>query len=290
MLNAVNFVKMEATGNDFIVVLDKLAELDFSPELIKKLCDRHFGIGADGFIRIIPTAKLKESLNAAKEPGQSSCTSSEWFMDYYNSDGSLAEMCGNGARAFAQRLLDEKLVSTSHFVIGTRAGNKSIEVNSYIPNRSAEISVNLGIVSYEGISKFKLQGKEYQGDRINVGNPHLVTSIADTSSLAELDLAANFAFSEKDFPAGTNLEFYVVDKVNNCLKMRVRERGVGETLSCGTGIVATAYAYLKNFAPDTSAVEVKVLGGTLEVKFLSDDSVLKGNSQVVYTGEINLHG
>jgi diaminopimelate epimerase len=270
-MSKVEFTKGQGTGNDFVLILDSEGTLDISPSQVARICDRHFGVGADGLIRIVPSHLIPEgAATLAEEP------SAYWFMDYRNADGSVAEMCGNGVRVFARFLTEKGLVDLPEgqvLHIGTRAGVRDIQKNK------AGFAVDMGrwkpdaeevLVSARGIDV----PRPAQG--INVGNPHLVVALASTEELDALDLSAAPLMN----PApehGANIEFVVPadPMINNGvgkISMRVFERGVGETLSCGTGIVAAALAtrlWAGADAPNQWTVEVP--GGTLGVRMFATE-------------------
>lgn len=290
MSQTIRFTKGQGTGNDFVLVLDQEGELNLSAKQIAAICDRHFGVGADGFIRVVKSANLPEgSASLAEEP------SATWFMDYYNADGTTAEMCGNGVRVFARYLTEKGLVELGDgqtLSVGTRAGVKDVQRNM------AGFAVDMG--------RWKLESEEVlvhaenlqvsrPGQGINLGNPHVVVALAHKSELAELKLAEAPILTPAP-PNGANVEFVVADDVKNgvgYISMRVFERGVGETLSCGTGICAAALAtrhWAGAGAPNTW--QVTVPGGTLGVRmFPTEDGEhvgLSGAAELVYDGEISL--
>jgi diaminopimelate epimerase len=290
MSQTVQFTKGQGTGNDFVLVLDPNGELNLSNKQIAAICDRHFGIGADGFIRVIKSQSLPEgAASLAEEP------SATWFMDYYNADGTTAEMCGNGVRVFARYLTEKGLVELGDgqtLSVGTRAGVKDVQRNM------AGFAVDMG--------RWKLEPEEVlvhaenlevtrPGQGINLGNPHVVIALAHKSELADLKLV-DAPVLKPAAPNGANVEFVVADDVKNgvgYISMRVFERGVGETLSCGTGICAAALAtrhWAGAGAPNTW--QVTVPGGTLGVRmFPTEDGEhvgLSGAAELVYDGEISL--
>lgn len=290
MSQTIRFTKGQGTGNDFVLVLDQDGELNLSAKQIAAICDRHFGVGADGFIRVVKSANLSEgSASLAEEPNAT------WFMDYYNADGTTAEMCGNGVRVFARYLTEKGLVELGDgqtLSVGTRAGVKDVQRNM------AGFAVDMG--------RWKLESEEVlvhaenlqvsrPGQGINLGNPHVVVALAHKSELAELKLAEAPILTPAP-PNGANVEFVVADDVKNgvgYISMRVFERGVGETLSCGTGICAAALAtrhWAGAGAPNTW--QVSVPGGTLGVRmFPTEDGEhvgLSGAAELVYDGEISL--
>ncbi|MDE2409343.1 MAG: diaminopimelate epimerase, partial [Actinomycetales bacterium] len=197
------FTKGQGTGNDFVLYFDESGEKELTTAAIAKLCDRRFGIGADGVIRVVKTANLEAGASiAASEP------EAVWFMDYYNSDGSIAEMCGNGVRVFARYLTEKGLVTLSQgetLSVGTRAGVKDLQQNM------AGFAVDMG--------RWKLESSDVlvhannlsvarPGQGINVGNPHVVVALADQAELDNLDLHSAPAL-EPVPAAGANVEFVV---------------------------------------------------------------------------------
>ncbi|MEY4437166.1 MAG: hypothetical protein RL100_630 [Actinomycetota bacterium] len=292
MTNLLTFTKGHGTGNDFVLILDAEGKLELSGAQIAAICDRHFGVGADGLIRVVKSENIAAGKKIlSEEPG------AVWFMDYYNSDGSVAEMCGNGTRVFARYLTEKGLVQLADgetLSIGTRAGVKDLQRNQ------AGFAVDIG--------RWKLDGGEplvnagglsvaRPGLGINVGNPHVVVALAEPNELAELELGVqpNLEPAPVD---GANIEFVVPsepmikDGVGH-ISMRVFERGVGETLSCGTGICAAALAtryWAGAGAPNIW--QVTVPGGTLGVRmFATEDGEhvgLSGAAELVYDGQLDL--
>jgi diaminopimelate epimerase len=290
MANIINFTKGHGTGNDFVLIYDPEDAIRLSPAQIAKLCDRHFGIGADGLIRIVPSSTLAEGRACLEaEPA------AVWFMDYYNADGSTAEMCGNGTRVFA-RYLTERVLSLADgdtLSIGTRAGVKDLQRNM------AGFAVNMGRWRLEGDHTVVADDLDVArpGQGINVGNPHVVVALASDDELAELSLAKPPKI-EPELSSGANVEFVVpadpmVKEGVGYISMRVHERGVGETLSCGTGIVAAALA-TRNWAGAgaPNQWQVKVPGGVLGVRmFATEDGEmvgLSGAAELVFDGQIDV--
>jgi diaminopimelate epimerase len=252
-MSTVTLAYGHGTENDFLLLLDEADHIQVSPESIARLCDRKTGIGADGFIRMIKRDGI-------------------WFMDYRNSDGSLAEMCGNGIRVMARYLVDHQLQSAGLFPIDTRDGKKFLAVPE-----TGEISVNMGKVEEipDEIEIYQ-NGHIWSARHIEVGNPHAVAfvdSLADVGSLA----TAPQVEPEDAFPEGANIEF--VEVINDGeVRMRVHERGSGETRSCGTGVCAVALAAtLQRGKRLPSRWLVHVPGGTLSVD-------IDGHSNAVLTG------
>ncbi|MEE6389649.1 diaminopimelate epimerase [Microbacterium paraoxydans] len=288
----VAFTKGHGTGNDFIIIADPDGGLELTAEQVAVLCDRHFGIGADGVLRVVRSSAIPEGAAAlAEEPD------AEWFMDYRNADGSVAEMCGNGIRVFAHYLVRSGLAAIdpgSTLPIGTRAGVRDVtrSVSGYQVDLGAwKLSGDDPLVRADGLTVTR------PGLGIDVGNPHVVVALASDAELGLLELTRTPEL-EPALPAGANVEFVVPgeplvrDGIGH-VRMRVFERGVGETLSCGTGVAATALAvryWAGAQAPDNWQVEVP--GGTLGVRmFPAEDGehvALSGPAQLVYQGEVDL--
>lgn len=282
----IHFTKGHGTGNDFVLVLDKVGQLDLSEAEIRDICDRHFGIGADGLIIARPTAGSEVENLLSEEPAAT------WFMDYRNRDGSKAEMCGNGIRVFARFLLENQLVefeSGSTLPVATRAGIKDLT------QTATGFAVDLGTwqVSEEEVL-VRANGLQVArpGLHVNLGNPHVVVALADLSDLENLELHREPVL---DPPSneGANVEFVVpneplISEGVATLTMRVHERGVGETLSCGTGVAASAIA-IRHYAGGTqNNWRVLVPGGELAVKmFAAEDGehvAISGNAELTFSG------
>ncbi|MEP6561820.1 MAG: diaminopimelate epimerase, partial [Nakamurella sp.] len=217
------FVKGHGTENDFILLPDPAGTLEVTDSQVRALCNRRAGIGADGVIRVAPT------------PTKSAAP---FFMDYRNADGSPAEMCGNGARLFARFLVDAGWADAGAVTFHTRGGTRTAQVPG-----SGDVTVEMGPARMGRPSSATVAGREIHGVAVDVGNPHLVC-LTDIE-LAELDLSQQPTFDSRVFPQGVNIEFVTVLGPGG-VQMRVHERGVGETRSCGTGTVAVAAAYLSS--------------------------------------------
>ncbi|GAB3617956.1 diaminopimelate epimerase [Okibacterium endophyticum] len=287
-----NFTKGHGTGNDFVLYSDPDGEHPMTSEQIAAVCDRHFGIGADGVIRAVRSRALDAGSAALAEDPHA-----EWFMDYHNADGSVAEMCGNGIRVFVHYLIDRGLAELGQgetLAVGTRAGVRDVQLSA------AGYQVDLGRWSLDGGEPL-VRAKEVKVARpglgINVGNPHVVVALADDAELDAADLS--YAPRLEPVPAdGANVEFVVPHEplISNGvarIRMRVHERGSGETLSCGTGIAAAALAtrhWAGAGAPNQWRVDVA--GGSLGVRmFPTEDGehvALSGPAELVYTGELML--
>jgi len=277
------FTKGHGTENDFVLVADLDGTHDVTPGQVRHLTDRRAGIGADGVIRVVPTEAAVEQ--HVRDQG----ARARWFMDYRNADGSAAEMCGNGARVFAAYLRREGLETADEFAIATRGGIKLIRFEGDL------IAVNLGdwrIVDADGAREkgfdamVKVHGHDpMPGLSLDLGNPHTVVALPDSADLASLDLT-RVPDVLPLAPNGTNVEF-VRPIGPGHIAMRVHERGVGETRSCGTGAAAAALATRWWAGTETSIDDwrVDVPGGTLRVRALAGQQVeLAGPAVLVADG------
>ncbi|SEF34042.1 diaminopimelate epimerase [Amycolatopsis pretoriensis] len=266
-MGGIEFLKGHGTQNDFVLLPDPAGRLELTEARVAALCDRHRGLGADGVLRVVRAAAIDEP------------SAGEWFMDYRNADGSIAEMCGNGTRVFARYLVDAGLETAGEFVIGTRAGDRPLVVH---PDRS--VTVRMGPATITGTSVTVVAGRPFSGVAVNVGNPHLVSLIDE--DVADLDLRDQPDFDHDVFPHGVNLEF--VNRLGEgALRMRVHERGVGETRACGTGTVAAVAAAFHLSGTDTGASTVDIPGGRVSVTVSRGGSTLSGPAEIVARGEID---
>ncbi|MFP5283730.1 MAG: diaminopimelate epimerase [Actinomycetes bacterium] len=267
-----SFVKGHGTENDFVLLLDSDHRLPLGAAEVRWICDRHRGIGADGVLRVVRAEHVEDW---AGDPDL-------WFMDYRNADGSVAEMCGNGVRVFTRYLLEDGLVSGPTVPIATRAGLKEAAV---LPDGRVRAAMGPATVGAADVTVRPYGGLEQTAVRVEVGNPHAVSFLDD---LAELDLHTAPGWAPAGaFPAGVNLEF-VRRVAPRHLAMRVYERGVGETRSCGTGTVAVAAAAEATQPSGSGAVRyrVDVPGGTVEVELNGDQTYLTGPAVLVARGEL----
>ena len=256
------FLKGHGTENDFVVLPDPDGVIALTPALVSRLCDRRAGIGGDGVLRVVP---------AALEPdGRPWADQAQWFMDYRNADGSVAEMCGNGVRVYARYLVRAGLAEPGHLRLATRGGVKEVDV----PADGGPVSVDMGPavvgdpVDVDGAS----------ATFVDMGNPHAVLPVPSVAALGEL----------KTSRLDLNVE-YVEDRGPAAIAMRVHERGVGETRSCGTGacaaVVATA---LRTGAARGTAYDVTVPGGDLTVTWRDDGHVvLTGPAVLLAEGTVD---
>ncbi|MGC4756371.1 diaminopimelate epimerase [Micromonospora trifolii] len=274
------FTKGHGTGNDFVLLPDPDGQLDLTPELVAALCDRRRGIGADGVLRVVRAAKHPDGAGLAGE--------AEWFMDYWNADGSFAEMCGNGARVFVRYLLDTGLATPAGAAlpVATRAGVVRALVEGDV------VSVEMRRPQVYDSSAATLGGLTLTGAVVDVGNPHLVCVLPTGVELSALDLTVAPGFDPAVFPSGVNVEFIVagerVDGTDEHSLMRVYERGSAETLSCGTGACAVGAVALRDAGRDTGVVAVDVPGGRVTVTVTETSCWLSGPAVLVATGELSL--
>ncbi len=268
------FAKGHGTGNDFVIVPDLDGELELTPVLVAALCDRHFGIGADGVLRVVRSDAV-----AGDADGQAA----EWFMDYRNADGSIAEMCGNGVRVFARYLIEEGLVHGPEIAVATRAGIRTVHAEA-----DGQFTVDMGPVVVLGEGAVEAGGQLLAGLAIGVGNPHLACVV--DQPVEAIDLSSPRALGSVVPAGGVNIEVVRVIGARE-VAMRVRERGSGLTQSCGTGAVAAAAAAASSAgerpgewlaAPWT----VHVPGGRLAVALGATASLLTGPAEIVARGRL----
>lgn len=286
------FTKGQGTGNDFVLFSDPEGDTELTPTQVAAICDRRFGVGADGVIRAVRSSNLDDGAAALAEDQHA-----VWFMDYWNADGTVSEMCGNGIRVFTGYLLDQGLAELApggSIAIGTRAGVRTV-------SRTANgFQADLGtwrLAGGEPLVRAKNLPVARPGLGIDVGNPHVVVALADDAELEGLDLAYQPILDPVP-EAGANIEFVVpaeplVEDGIGRIRMRVHERGSGETLSCGTGAVASALAvrhWAGAGAPNDWRVHVP--GGVLGVRmFQADDGehvALAGPAELVFDGVLSL--
>lgn len=275
------FVLGHGTENDFVLLPDPDGALDLTPDLVAALCHRRRGLGGDGVLRVVRTgtAVARDALTAAGVDAGDAA----WFMDYRNADGSLAEMCGNGVRVFARHLVDTGLAAPGTFGVATRAGVRTVELGA-----SGDVTVDMGPARVGPASVALVAGEKYAGVAVDVGNPHLacVLPAADAHLLVDtLDLTVAPEHDAVLFPGGVNVEF-LTPLVDGRTRLRVHERGSGETRSCGTGTVAGAVAALLADGRDRGTVVVDTPGGLLRVDVTADSTFLSGPAVLVARGEV----
>nr|WP_228536398.1 diaminopimelate epimerase [Nocardia sp. XZ_19_231] len=286
----IEFSKGHGTQNDFVVLPDLEVRLDLTVDRVAALCDRQRGLGADGVLRVAKAGALLAAgvLEALPE----GVGADDWFMDYRNGDGSIAEMCGNGVRVFAHYLNATRLEQRTEYVVGSRAGARPVVVHEAGPT-DGEVTVDMGVVRELGPSTATLAGWALAGIGIDVGNPHLacVDDSMTVDALAKLDLSVSPGFDPDLFPHGVNVEILTALDADNAVDMRVYERGVGETRSCGTGTVAAAAAALTaagvSIGTESGEVTVRVPGGQVRVGIAEARAWLRGPSVLLASGTLS---
>ncbi|UNO39594.1 diaminopimelate epimerase [Streptomyces sp. MST-110588] len=278
--HSVAFAKGHGTENDFVILPDPEGRRELPAAAVARICDRRAGIGGDGLLRVVRAAAHPEARPMADE--------AEWFMDYRNGDGSIAEMCGNGVRVFARYLLHAGLVEPGEVAIATRSGVRTVRVAG-----SGEVTVSMGkAVLPEETVTVTVDGRHWPARNVNMGNPHAVAFVEDLAHAGDLKDAPAFAPAPV-YPDGVNIEF-VADRGPRHVAMRVHERGAGETRSCGTGACAVAVAAARRDGADPSVTgspvtyTVDVLGGSLAITELPDGTVeMTGPAVIVAEGTVD---
>jgi diaminopimelate epimerase len=273
-IGRMRFAKGHGTENDFVILPDPDDEIDLTPGLVARLCDRRAGLGADGVLRVVRAGG-----------GQAG-----WFMDYRNADGSLAEMCGNGIRVFGRYLIDHELVREPAFTVATRAGTRSLRAEP-----GGDITVDMGPPLVLGTGRGVLAGRTFDGLAVSLGNPHLACVV--TEPLDGFDLSRPPRLDAGQFPEGANFELLRLVRgereagEDGHIEMRVYERGSGATRSCGTGAVAAAVAAAMRAVPGgglpAGVWTVDLPGGRLRVTLDSQTSFLSGPAVIVAEGELS---
>ncbi|MET7937479.1 diaminopimelate epimerase [Streptomyces sp. NPDC005322] len=292
------FLKGHGTENDFVIVPDLDGSLGLSAEAVARICDRRAGIGGDGLIRVVRSSAHPEARGMADE--------AEWFMDYRNSDGSIAEMCGNGVRVFARYLQRAGLVEAGDLAVATRAGLRHVHIakdagntggTAGTPDRLGAITVVMGKALLpepgpEGPITVTVGEHSWPARHVNMGNPHAVAFVDDLGQAGDL-FAAPAVHPASAYPHGTNVEF-VVDRGPRHVAMRVHERGSGETRSCGTGACAVMVAAARRDGADPAVTgrpvtyTVDVPGGRLVISERPDGTVeMSGPAVIVAEGELD---
>ena len=283
------FAKGHGTENDFVLLPDLDAELTLTAARVTAVCDRRRGLGADGVLRITTASAAVAAGVLERLPD--GVGASDWYMDYRNADGSTAQMCGNGVRVFAHYLRASGLESRDEFVVGSLAGPRLVTLHQ-VEETSADVTVDMGKANRLGSGQAMVGGRRFTGLAVDVGNPHLacVDPHLSADELAALDVGAPVQFDRAQFPEGVNVEVLtgpVWGPAGGSVRMRVHERGVGETRSCGTGTVAAAVAALAETGSDTGTLTVRVPGGDVVVTITDATSYLRGPSVMVARGEIS---
>ena len=259
------FTKMQGCGNDYVYVNCFEENVENPSELAKIISDRHFGVGSDGLILIMPSE------------------TADCRMRMFNWDGSESEMCGNGVRCVGKYAHDRGIVNKDTITVETLAGIKILKLKLNEKNQTTSLTVDMGepvlkasdipVVSEENPVKnltLKAFGKEFVFTCVSMGNPHAVTFIDDVDNF-DIEKYGSVFETDEHFPKRANIEFVqVIDKKH--LKMRVWERGTGETLACGTGTCATVVAAVLNEKSEENDVDVKLLGGNLQITWNKEDN------------------
>ncbi|WP_316780524.1 diaminopimelate epimerase [Streptomyces sasae] len=277
---SIPFLKGHGTENDFVIVPDPDNALDLTPATVAALCDRRAGIGADGVLHVVRSAAHPEAKGMAAD--------AEWFMDYRNGDGSIAEMCGNGVRVFARYLQHAGHVTEGDLAVATRGGVKKVHIA-----KDGDVTVGMGSARLpEGDVTVSVGDRTWPARNVNMGNPHAVAFVEDLAHAGDLYTPPPFS-PPSAYPEGVNVEF-VVDRGPRHVAMRVHERGSGETRSCGTGACAVAVAAIRRDGADPAATgtpvtyTVDVPGGRLVITERPDGEIeMTGPAVIVAEGEID---
>lgn len=277
-----HFLKGHGTENDFVIVPDPDGLVELSEDDVARLCDRRAGIGGDGLLRVVRSEAHPEARGMAAE--------AEWFMDYRNGDGGIAEMCGNGARVFALYLLRAGLADAGDLAIATRAGIRRMRLAE-----SGDVTVDMGAARLAAADvTVAVGGRSWPARNVGMGNPHAVAFVEDLDGAlggARVLREAPVVTPATAYPEGVNVEF-VVARGPRHVAMRVHERGSGETRSCGTGACAVMVAAARRDGvdpaetgrPETYTVDVP--GGRLVVTERPDGTVeMTGPAEIVAEGE-----
>ena len=291
----IEFEKLNGAGNDFVMIGDFFDQIHLTDEQVQWICDRHFGVGADGVIVVKPSPHPEAA----------------GYMDYYNSDGTKAEMCGNGIRCFSKFLVDGGVIDakSNSFVADTLSGTKDISIMRDADGKMSLATVNMGAPIIEGPKvpttldqvetewgkavveqPIEIDGVTYKVTCVSMGNPHAVIFVDDPLTFPVTEVGPKIE-TLGVFPEKTNVEFAHVD--GDVITMRVWERGCGETLACGTGCCATAVAAHMTGRAGRK-VALKVLGGELGIEWAEDASsklgtvMMTGPAKKAYAGSLEI--
>ena len=277
----IKFTKMQGLGNDYVYMDAIHQKIENESSLAQFVSNRHFGIGSDGLILI--------------------CKSdvADFKMRMFNSDGSEAEMCGNGIRCVGKFVYDKGLTDKTTVTIETLAGIKTLELNTK-EGKVETVKVDMGepilnpkeipvILDEEPVKNLMLEaeGRKFKFTCVSMGNPHAITEVENTEKF-DVEKYGKVLEVDKAFPNKTNVEFIqIVDK--NHVKMRVWERGAGETLACGTGACATAVACYLNGKTNRN-VEIELLGGKLYIEWNEENNhiYMTGPAVTVFEGVLEI--
>jgi len=273
--------KYHGTGNDFVMVEDLDDERPLTADLVAALCDRHLGIGADGVIRV----------TRGREPG------TDFFMDYRNADGSLAEMCGNGIRCLGRFVVDRGHTAAAELAVGSRGGLRRLSLD-VVDGVVRSVTVGMGPPAFARAripmtgdgndpfltEPFEVDGRTYRATAVSMGNPHLVLFVEDDPAGIDLRSIGPRVEHDPRFPQKTNVEFVALE--GDALRARVWERGSGETMACGTGACAVLVAANEAGLVPPRA-EVRFPGGTLVVERTDGDVLLTGPAERVFEASVD---
>ena len=275
-----NFAKYQGTGNDFVMVSDSTDELTLTPDLVRSLCDRRFGIGADGVIRVAPSNEA------------------DFLMDYVNADGSISEICGNGIRCLAVFARAEGLTAKDEITVATGAGTRTVTVQA---DRRVRVDMGAPIFEPERVpfeadgvdplhARIEVDGDVLEVAALSMGNPHAVLFVEDPK-VAPVTTLGPVLEQHPSFPHGTNVEFVKVESPQRLI-MRVWERGSRETMACGTGACAAAVA-ARLLRGTEAHVTVALPGGELSIEWsgsLTNEApvFITGPASEVFRGQIAL--
>lgn len=266
----VPFAKGHGTGNDFVVIPDLEGRLELTPEMVRRICDRRFGIGGDGVLRIVRSSMSDDPM----------AKGADIFMDHRNADGSTAEMCGNGIRVFVSYLIAQGWVDAAGADIATRGG-----VRHVARRVDGLLDVAMGQATAASTTEVGVGTRKWAAAGVCMPNPHAVAFVDSLDDAGDLDKAPSVTPREA-FPDGVNVEF-VREIAPAHVQMRVHERGVGETQSCGTGACAVAWvARRRPGASEAPTYRVDVPGGTLYVEERADGLHLIGPAEIVAEGTL----
>ena len=272
------FVKAHGAGNDFVLIEDLDDSLRPNAAFVAAVCDRHFGVGADGLIRI------------------TRARSADFFMDYYNADGEVAEMCGNGIRCLAKYVADRGMWAGAELVVDTRDGVKRMTLERDASGAVSRVRVDMGApildraeIPMSGSGdplheQLAVAGQDLEAACVSMGNPHAVVFVDDLAGIPFETLGPALETNDR-FPAKTNAEFAQVLNDHE-VRMRVWERGVGETMACGTGACAVGVAAnLRGYTGRSVAIHLP--GGTLDIEWMADGRVfMTGPAEEAFEGTL----
>ncbi|MFW6281845.1 MAG: diaminopimelate epimerase, partial [bacterium] len=282
-MSQINFIKMQGTGNDFIMVNGYNYSFNNLSDIVKRVCNRHFGIGGDGLILLLPPEDIKN----------------DYKMRIFNSNGSEAEMCGNGIRCIAHFIIENDINNKKSYKIETLAGLITPEIIEY-NKRKSMVKVNMGIPVFDSenipininepkeyIENYKLEINDniYKINCVSMGNPHSIIFV-DNIRMYNLKEIGPLIENNPIFPEKTNVEFIEIINKNE-IKMKVWERGVGITLACGTGATASVVAGIKNNLLNDNVL-VHLPGGDLQIEWNGGSAFMTGPAETIFKGSINL--